>query len=195
MQHGCHTIKNSQKIGDCQNFNVFKMQQGSILTLFVFHKAFQKGRDTSQRGHILFCIPLVPPSRGQTSVTTKPQEKEEPRSCASAAPREPCREQAAVAPHLRAGRADGRASSPSGWQQSASQSSEVWLWRGKTPGSHELSNWSFWNTEHSSCSHESEIRKVCFWDHEKKGDENAFLCQRWKFSDFQGSQVTSFVLC
>lgn len=71
MQHGCHTIKNSQKKLNCQNFNVFKMQQGSILTLFVFHKAFQKRRDTSQRGHILFCISLVPPSRGQTSVTTK----------------------------------------------------------------------------------------------------------------------------
>lgn len=70
----------------------------------------------------------------------------------------------------------------------------VFSWGSRLNLPHELPNWSFWNTGHSSCSHESEIKKVCFWDHEKKGDENAFLCQRWKFSDFQGSQVTSFVL-
>lgn len=51
-------------------------KQNSILAVFVpFHKAFQKGRDTSQRGHDLFRIPLLPPSRGQTSITTKAKQE------------------------------------------------------------------------------------------------------------------------
>lgn len=96
MQHGCHTIKNSQNNRNWQNFNVFKMQQGSAKqnsgsALFVpFHKAFQKGRDNSQRGHILFCMPLVPPSRGQTSVTIKAtREGAAAPLCVSSAPRAP----------------------------------------------------------------------------------------------------------
>lgn len=50
-------LKTPRKKEDWQNVNVLKTQQGSakqnsILALFVpFHKAFQKGRDTSQRGY------------------------------------------------------------------------------------------------------------------------------------------------
>lgn len=136
-------LKTPRKKGDWQKFNVFKMQQGSakqnsILALFVpFHKAFQKERDTSQRGYILFCIPLVPPSRGQTSVTTKATPEEEPPSFASAAPGESRRQpQQELQPSTPQGR--------HGWRKgqftlcltdSARQSSEVWLWRAKPPGS------------------------------------------------------------
>lgn len=142
MQHGCHTIKNSQNNRDWQNFNVFKMQQGSAKqnsgsALFVpFHKAFQKGRDNSQRGHILFCMPLVPPSRGQTSVTIKAtREGAAAPLCVSSAPRAP-QGAGGCAPHT-----SGQAGLKEGQftlcltTDSARQSSEVWLGRGKTSGS------------------------------------------------------------
>lgn len=143
MQHGCHTIKISQKKGDQQNSNIFKLQQGStkdnstLAFLVPFHKAFQKGRDTSQKGATSssashWCLH----HEARHPSPPKPHKKEQLPSSASAAPRESPREQGLWPTTL-----EGRP----GWKKgqfilwlttdSARQSSEVWLWRGKTSGS------------------------------------------------------------
>lgn len=127
-------------------------------TFVPFHKAFQKGRDTRQRGHILFCIPLVPPSRGQTSVTAKATEGGTAAPlCVSSAQRAPGSSGCGPDTSGQARVKEGTIHPLCLTTDSARHSSEVGLWRGETLG-------PCWRQEKAKRSAESqEIPNSWFW--------------------------------
>lgn len=127
MQHGCHTIKNSQKKGDWQNFNVFKMQQGSakrnssLNTFCPIPQGFPgEERQQPEGPHPL----LHPTGASITRPAIRHHQSHRRRSS-----RPPLRQQRPESPagsrgcgHHTSGETglqEGRASSPSGWQKTA----------------------------------------------------------------------------